>query len=220
MRQAASSMRQITSNAFLRREVNPRSNIEEEATTPSTPSTDATERPSLEPSATPSVRLSEDASEVAEDSEDTFLPQELGSSAELESVVYVVGANLHRLGCPQCKDAMADVATPSSGSFTAIMTYSNAHMINPRGDVVDYFSNRLVPILNFYKENFYKMGVVDSVCRKFRLPNEFPACCPSHAETLLTFFARMVLRTFCKERNAKIKADSKMKKKMSKLNIL
>lgn len=153
-----------------------------------------------------------------EDAKESF-PHDLGDAADRETVAYVVGANIHRLGCPDCKTAMVNPDAPVASSFTAFMTYSSASMLNPKENVVDYFCTRLKPILAYYEKNFYMKNIVKSTCMKFRFKNDFPACSQFHANAFLMYFARMLLRNFCKEKNLKLESASKTRKKFSKLNV-
>lgn len=157
--------------------------------------------------------------EVEDNEEATELSDSVEALADRETIAYVVEAHIRRLGCRDCDVNLFDRNAPMASSFTAIMTYDSASMLNPKFNVVSAFCDRLTPILNYYEKHFYTKNIVKSACIKFRLTDDFPACSQLHANALLTFFARMLLRNFCKSKNSKLKSRAKNKKKFSKMNV-
>ena len=140
--------------------------------------------------------------------------------ADRETVSYVVGAFVRRLDCQSCRDTMLVDEANSSSHFTSLMTYASATMFYPKEDVIDHFFSRLKPIFSHFEKRFFEPNIVKLTVLKFRFPSAFPACSQLHANTLLEYFSRAILRTFCKEKNEKLKErHTAMKRKFKKLNV-
>ncbi|MEL7309462.1 MAG: hypothetical protein AAGK05_17475, partial [Pseudomonadota bacterium] len=223
--QASGAIRMISSNAFLRRGYSNHTNVEAEVADSialSLPEgSEVAHKEVVEEDAGTNTETSSiDTDEMAELS---TLPSEISGFSDPDTLSYVVAACIHRLDCAECKTELTDedgISRPTTSSFTNEMTFERAQMLYPKQFVLDEFSHRMKPIMKYYESNFHKSHIVKLVTMKFRLKTEFPSCCLRHKELLLSYFTRMLIRVFCKEKNNKLKKpDTRSKSKLRKLNV-
>ena len=93
-------------------------------------------------------------------------------------------------------------------------------MCIPKDSLVNEFHKRIKSISVFFEKNFHERDIVSKAALKYRLQRSFPACSLAHSNRLLSFFARMLLRVFCKKSNEKLKKNvSRNMRKFAKLNV-
>ncbi len=155
---------------------------------------------------------------MATDEEIELSGQDLAHLVERETLSYVIGAWLRRLNCKECKEAMVQEGLPNN--FTAQMTFEGASMITPTDIVISSFASRLRPILDHLHKHFFVKNIIKLTLMKFRFKSDFPACTQLHANSLLQFYSRALIRNLCKQRNTEVTASqSKTAKKFKKLNL-
>ncbi|MEL7309619.1 MAG: hypothetical protein AAGK05_18370 [Pseudomonadota bacterium] len=198
----------IAANAFLRRGFSTSTNVEEEAENAISPLTEApaaTQPASahVSPSSLDTRSTTTDSDEAEYD--DTALPSDFAGLGDRDTMSYVLGAMIHRLNCKDCVELLTDSSIePATSSFIQIMTYDKASLLNPKDCVVDPFLKRLKPIMSYYEKNYHHKHIVKKVTMKFRLKSSPLFCTQVHCNTLMTYFGRMLLRVFCKEKNYNI----------------
>lgn len=224
VRQAAAAVRILASNAFLLRGFSKHTNVEEESRQVSCP-----EMPSLRERLNLDDTLGTLAEEPTTEASLTFTdPEETDDQAvlsdmegltERDTLAYVTGAMLHRLGCPQCTAKMVSDVPLRSGSFIRQMTFTpSCHMLEPTDATLHAFALRLKPIIDFFEKNFFCKYVLKTTIQLYRLNYiDLKACCQEHADALLRFFARMLLRVFCKDKNCGLKGAKSNSRKLAKL---
>ena len=219
VRQASGAIRTLAANAFLRRGFSSHCNVEEEVQAVSSP-----DFPSLHP--TTQVQVVIETSAQVIDEEDLItadvasLPTVVERLAQHETLAYVCGALLRRLGCEACREKMTSADPPRSTGFTGLMTFTSATMIAPTEMTVKAFGDLLTPVLAFFEHNFHLPNVVAKCVRKLKLDSRVGCCSQSHVDKLLVYFSRMLLHVFCKEKNADLQMSKKRKShKYLKLNV-
>ena len=164
----------------------------------------------------------EPSSETSSEAEDPTVPSNIAEYSEKETLSYVLGSIIHRVGCKECTSQLTSCEpTVAASNFTTAMKYNkNATLLFPTERVISGFAMKLQSVLGFYEKNFHIKNIVRETAMKFRLKNFFPACSVFHRQLLMTFFCRMVLRIFVKSKNEKLKQKSTRKeKKLRKLNV-
>ena len=106
-----------------------------------------------EPAPGPSTPAGGDAAEEG------MLPADFECLADGDTVSYVVGALLSRLGCAECNSNLTENTeehVQSPRNFTDAMTFDSATIIHPRQDVIQPFGSRLHPLQDYFEKTFTK----------------------------------------------------------------
>lgn len=160
VRQAAGAVRILASNAFLLLGFSKYANVEEEGE--DSQASLLTDLPPLRERLGTSLLKEESEVEPvlaaiteAEDTDEAML-KDVEGLTERDTLAYVAGAILHRLGCAECNRKMLSDVELSSGSFIRQMTYSaSCHMLQPTDSTLLAFASRLKPIITFYEKSFF-----------------------------------------------------------------
>lgn len=161
---------------------------------------------------------SNETTEPYETSEVNFL-NDIEGFAEKDTLEYIIGAILHRLGCTACNEKLLTDA-PLSRSFITEMTFSSCNLLQPNDSTLKAFASRLKPIISFFENSFHIKNIVTSAARLYKFNAEsLSACSQNHADQLIVYFARMLLRVFCKDRNHGLKGSRARSRKLFKLNL-
>ena len=148
-----------------------------------------------------------------DDIDDEQLHDEVNKYCDSETMAYVMGSIIHRLACKVCSFALSEVKSKDeSEGFMSLMTYETGHLHEPSGPLTSAFRDVMPSFLQHVQSNFHVLHVVDNFVEFLERRAQFaslPFCRNEHKRTALKFFARMILRTFCREKNAAIKASKK-----------
>lgn len=156
------------------------------------------------------VDIDDDGDDENEDPDHGVKGDEVQKYCDSETMAYVMGSIIHRLACEACSAKLAEVkAKDESEGFISLMTYERGHLHEPSNCLTSAVCQVMPAFLQHVLHSFHEYHVVGS-CVEFlgnRITIAF--CTDEYKSTALKFFARMIVRAVCREKNAAIKACKK-----------
>ncbi|MEL7308761.1 MAG: hypothetical protein AAGK05_13405 [Pseudomonadota bacterium] len=216
--QAAAAIRSVSANGFLRRGFSNHTNVEQETQVTELNLPDTSPRTSTSAGATNEGAIEEldttgTEQFLAATPDDAERVVDLNVFTERETLSYVIGSYLRRLDCNSCSSTLATrLDRETSTGFTSNMTYPNAKMYVPADVVIDTFGSVMGSVIPFVEKNFFLKKISDVIVSRFRIDkNIFHSCSQEHADLLLNFFARTLLRVFCKTKNSSCTSSRRLR---------
>lgn len=143
---------------------------------------------------------------------------DLEKYCDKETMSYVVGSIIKRIGCEACANKLAHLRPiHESKGFTYLMTFEKGHLFEPLDCVISSFMKMIPRILNFLRKKFFQRNIAEKASM-FLKDNfeELHFCQAVHSNHASKLFVTIVLKTFLREKNEK-KQLSKCKSSAGKL---